>query len=217
MYLENALLGTTLSCEQIAHALQPSLSEDNPAQFDQLVESIYAEINTPDNVLSLLEKGILPPSKTTPLPDPHQSLTQQQLDFLSAVTNPFTAATLPSLCKLHGVTMDQHNTWMTHPNYVRAYNRLLKSRLPNARGEVSRRVAQKATTGDAKSVELYFRLMGEPLPELTSNQTTTQLENLLAVLQRVLTVEQMHEVAMELRKPQLRELVQTEPTETGEL
>lgn len=188
LYLENALQGIYLSCEELANISDVSAQEI----YDAFREKTFSE--------KILSEGVpLPPLKLT-----RDSLSEKQLRWIRAASNPYTQRSLQQLADMHGVTIEEHQSWLLRPHFRKAYETRLGLQAQGAKGEVIRRTLNKATQGDQKAVENYYRIIGEPLQKLEEplNQQSLPIQDILGILQKVLSPEQLAEVAVAfLNKP----------------
>lgn len=189
LYMEYSLQGTYLSCEEL-QKYDTSFSAQEI--YDAFREKTFSE--------KILSEGIpLPPLALT-----KDSLSEKQLRWIRAASNPYTSKSLVMLAAEHGVTIEEHQSWMLRPHFRKLYEQRLGRQAQSAKGEVIRRTINKATTGDQKSVENYFRIIGEPLQKLEEAQTQQSLpvNEILNILQNILSPEQLALVAVAfLNKP----------------
>ena len=141
-----------------------------------------------------------------------RSLTDQQRAWLVKCTNPYTTKPVRQLAEEFGIDIDQHRRWLKQDAFKRAYEEQLQEDVNQAKGEMVRKAVNKATSGDAKSVELLYRMEGKPLAAITSgeDQGSVPMGKLLQVLQSVLTPEQLGAVTAAILAPALKELTYVE-------
>lgn len=186
-YVTQKQEGLSLSCEELA--------KNTPFTKEEIHRFLASKATA-----QVLKKryGLRPP----PLIYTEQSLTSRQLRVLTHVTNPFTQKPLTQLLKEQSIDLNEWREWLSRPHFRNAYNARTVREGSQAKAEVFRRTLNKATQGDQKAVETYFRMINEPLPELTkvsSTEGTIEIHELLKVLQQVLPVEQLGAVAYALQ------------------
>jgi hypothetical protein len=186
----------------VEHALDPSLegylSLEELALITKIdVPRLQKLFRSEPWKTKLIQQGLPHP----PLKKNNTSLTEKQLRWIRVASNPFTAKPIHILAAEHGVTMEEHRNWLQLPHFQRALQARVVSETPGVKVEVLRRTMNKATQGDAKATENYFRMINEPLPALqtqTSNGGQVSIERLMQVLQRVLPQDLLGAVALEL-------------------
>lgn len=182
IYLEYALQGTYLSCEELA----PLTSSE--------AEEIYSAFREKDFSEKILKEGVpLPPLRLT-----RDSLSEKQLRWIRAASNPYSQKNLNLLASENDVTIEEHQSWLLRPHFRKAYERRVGAQAQGAKGEVIRRTMNKAVQGDQKAVENYFKIIGEPLQALEESNSMASLPmgEIMAVLQRVLSQEDLAAVAL---------------------
>lgn len=182
-----AAQGLRLSCEELAS--NSSYSTD----------SIHAFFTSKPVAETLKKDGLRPPLKRLTA----DSLTSRQLRVINHVTNPYTQKSLQLLLKEQNTSLEEWRQWLSRPHFRNFYNSKTVSAVREAKGEIVRKTVVKAQTGDTRATELYFRIIDEPLPELTKasqSQNSIEIPELLKVLQRTLPLELLQKVALELAK-----------------
>lgn len=207
-YQETALDGTILSCRDLTEYINKQPTEHDKPLVDE--ETLFNYLTTPPVSTELLEQGIPLIQRQHTSKD----LTVRQLNWLSAVTNPYTSLSLSQLAAKHGVTLEEHQAWLMQSNFKNLYQKRLSKQVGLAQGEIVRKTANRATQGDPKSTELYHRMIGKPLPEalpVSSTRESISVADLTAILQQVLERDAVAAVASAIgqhlqNKPNEREL-----------
>lgn len=190
LYLEYALHGTYLSCEELSN------HTPSPPILPQEIYDAFREKGFSEKILS---EGVPLP----PLTLSRDSLTEKQIRWIRAASNPYTVKSLIQLATEMGVTIEEHQSWLLRPHFRKAYEARVGLQAQGAKGEVLRRTMGKAVQGDQKAVENYYRLIGEPLQKLeeATSQQSLPLNEILNILQKVLSQEQLAEVALAFLNP----------------
>lgn len=174
-YVENALLGFFLTLSELQK------------RFNKTEQEISQIFNSKIELLK--DFNLNPPSKPQ-----ENTLTELQLKVLHKITNPYDQRSLNTLLKEINVTSEQHRAWMTYKPYLQLYNRLIKTNSVYAQGEVVRKVTAKATQGDSRSIDTFFKLHG------LQQEQTNPTDLILEALQKRLTPQELLEVATELKQ-----------------
>ncbi len=196
--------GLRLSCEELA------------SNSTYTTDEVFKFFTSKPVAATLKKRGLRPPLRKLTA----DSITSRQARVINHVTNPYTQKSLQVLLKETNTTLEEWRAWLTRPHIRNEYNRKTVSSAKEAKGEIVRRTIVKAQQGDTRATELYFRIMDEPLPELTKSATganSIEIPELLKVLQRTLPVELLQRVALELAQgpqPEL-EVASYENTRAG--
>lgn len=177
-------------------------SADLAEHHQQPIASVHEFLHAPKVVRYLADNhNLAPPPRTLS----RRTLTDEQRTWLTKCTNPYANMTIQSMVKLTpGMTMAKHRAWMKQSAFLAEYQRLTALEIRGSEGEVIRRTANRAITGDTKSIEMLARLKGEPLPTLAAGEQSggIQLDVIMSALQRVLDGDQLAKVAGYLLHPE---------------
>lgn len=186
-YVEMASTGEIASCEDLSHKL------GLPTDY------IFDLLHHPRMATYVAENfNLAPPPRFKTA----KTLTDRQLRWLAVITNPYTTKTINGMIAANSdwMTQEDHRRWMQQAAFQREYNKRLGKEVKATSGEMVRRTAQKAMAGDVKSIELIYRMQGEPLPTAIAagSSSAIPLETILTALQKELDGPQLARVAARL-------------------
>lgn len=184
-YIDWSNEGDLVSCDDLAIEFPTFTSKQ-----------IYDFLHHPKVVAKLEEYELPPPPRSKSI----RSLTDRQRRWLSICTNPYATQSLKSLAETNGFSIEEHRRWMRQSAFRNEYTKLMRKEVTNTEGELFRRTATKAMTGDAKSIENLYRMQGRPLPTGINEGTSgnVSLDVVLQALQETLDSETLSRVAARL-------------------
>jgi hypothetical protein len=177
-------------------------SADLAEHHGQSLKSVHEFMHAPKVVKYLATRHNLAPP---PLTLSRRTLSDEQRAWLTICTNPYANMSIQTMVKLTDwMTMSKHRAWMKQQAFLAEYQRLMALEIRGSEGEIVRRTANKAVSGDTKAIEMLARLKGEPLPQAVSVSEGggIQLDVIMSALQQVLDGDQLAEVAHLLLHPE---------------
>lgn len=184
-YIDWSNEGDLVSCDDLAIEFP-----------DYTSAQIYDFLHHP-KVVSKLEEYELPPP---PRSKSARSLTDRQRRWLTICTNPYSTQSIKSLAETNGYTVEEHRRWMRQAHFKAEYTKLMRKEISGTEGELYRRTATKAMTGDPKALENLYRMQGRPLPSGLNEvkHGEISLDAVLQALQETLDSETLSRVAARL-------------------